>query len=218
VTTGGGGGGGVTGGSVGLGGGGGGDVVVVVTVVVFVVVVVGLGRPKTAFVDVSLLIVSLQGSFWPAQAPVQALKTAPASGVAVSVTAVSFARPVSVQVTPHAIPGRLVTVPVPSPLLLTASVKPTNLRRKKCSEHESLVVQTPVIVNELAHGTAEGEAQPCSTTLPGSGVAVSVIVTLGRMDLKTLRQVEVPSGRPCTNRQSMPAGELVTLASPLLDL
>jgi hypothetical protein len=182
-----------------------------------VVVVDGAdGSSNTAFVEVSCASVSLHVACCPAQAPVQALKTAPGSGLAVSVTAAWSARPVAVHVTPQAIPaGSLVTVPVPSPLLVTVRASPTNLRPMSCLEQNGSVGQMPLTSNVVVHGSAgEGAVHPNRICVPGSGVTVSVTEMLGRIDLKIAWQVDFPSGRPSTNRQSIPAGELVTLRPP----
>jgi len=55
--------------------------------------------------------------------PLQPLKVEPVAGVAVNVTAVPLAKAAE-QVVPHEMPvGALVTVPVPGPALVMASVK-----------------------------------------------------------------------------------------------
>src|SRR5881296_3542383 len=78
---------------------------------------------KVAVTVVAALRVTVQVPVPEQPPPLQPVKVEPATGAAVNVTAVPLAY-VAEQIAPHEIPaGALVTVPVPAPVLPTASVK-----------------------------------------------------------------------------------------------
>ena len=78
-------------------------------------------REKVAVTEWSALIVRVQVPV-PEQSPDHPAKVLPAAGVAVSVTAVPFAK-LAEQFAPQSIPaGLLVTVPVPVPVVITVKV------------------------------------------------------------------------------------------------
>src|SRR5512132_1479921 len=148
---------------------------------------------KVAVTARSWSIVTTQGPV-PVQSPPQPVKVEPASGVAVSVTAVPDGNEAE-HVAPQSIPvGELVTVPEPDPAFVTVSVGgPTSKVAVTARSWSIVTTQGPVPV--------QSPPQPVNVE-PASGVAVSVTA--------------VPDGNDAEHvaPQSIPAGELVTVPEP----
>src|SRR5882724_1839497 len=112
-----------------------------------------VARAKVAVTARAAVIVTLQAPV-PVQLPLQPVKVEPATGVAVKVTAVTLVNAAE-QAVPQEMPaGKLVTVPLPVPALLTVSVK-------DCKVQVPVPVQPPPL-------------QPLKMD-PAAGAAVKVI-------------------------------------------
>ena len=131
----------------------------------------------------------------PVQAPLQPVKVEPTAGAAVNVTAVPLANEAE-HVVPQLTPaGALVTVPMPTPALVTVS-------GNVCSAKDAVTAWAALIVTVQAPVPVQAPLQPVKVE-PTAGAAVNVTaVPL----LKEAEQV-LP--------QEMPAGLLVTVPVPV---
>jgi len=135
----------------------------------------------------------------PVQPPLQPANVEPAAGVAVNVTAVPLANAAE-QVAPHEMPvGALVTVPVPAPALVMASVKGCRAN-VAVTDWAALIVtvQVPVPVQPPP-------LQPLKVE-PVAGVAVKVTA------------VPLPKAEEQVVPQEIPAGALEIVPAPVPDL
>src|SRR5438093_355575 len=127
--------------------------------------------------------------------PLQPEKVEPAAGAAVKVTEVPLAY-AAAQVVPHARPaGALVTVPLPTPALLTVSVK-------DCSAKVAVTVCAALIVTVQVPVPEQPPPLQPEKVEPAAGAAVKV--------------TEVPLAYVAAQvaPQAMPAGALVTVPLP----
>jgi len=131
--------------------------------------------------------------------PLQPVNVEPAAGAAVNVTAVPLANAAE-QVAPHEMPvGALVTVPVPAPALVMASVKGCRAN-VAVTDWAALIVtvQVPVPVQPPP-------LQPLKVE-PVAGVAVKVTA------------VPLPKAEEQVVPQEIPAGALEIVPAPVPDL
>src|SRR5262245_8809902 len=109
---------------------------------------------------------SKQGLSWPAQAPLQDEKSEPAAGVAVSVTHVPL-RYDSEQSAPQSMPaGSETTVPVPGPVLATATVNR--------GKNSAISIRSPDMTRTQGLPWPAHSPNHDVKTKPAAGLAVSV--------------------------------------------
>jgi hypothetical protein len=155
-------------------------------------------RVKVAVTDCAVLIVTVQGTVVPVQAPFQPAKAAPADVLGVRLTEVPLMK-LAEQVAPQLMPaGELVTVPeaAPAPVFDTVRAK-VGAGAKSAVTETGVVpmvkVQTPVPV--------QAPLQPENTEAEEAGVAVRVTVL---PVLIALELVHVPVAEPDVMVQLMP--------------
>src|SRR5437870_1208879 len=144
---------------------------------------------KVAVTVVAALRVTVQVPLPEQPPPLQPLKVEPAVGVAVSVTAVPLVK-LAEQVAPQVMPaGRLVTVPLPVPALLTVSAK---LGRLKVAV---TVVAAQTVTTQVPVPEHPPPLQPLKVE-PAAGLAVSVTaVPVGKLAEHVAPHV-IPGGAP----------------------
>lgn len=154
---------------------------------------------KAAVTDFAASILTTHDGEPPAQSPLQPEKLDPDAGVAVMVT-LRFRRKAFEHVLPQSMPaGALVTVPTPSPALLTVSVLVT---ATTIDEKLAVTVLAAFMVTVQASVPLQAPPQPANAD-PSDGEAASVTV--------------VPATKPFEQvaPQSIPAGALVTVPGPV---
>ncbi len=144
---------------------------------------------------VAALIVTVQVPVPEQAPPLQPEKVEPATGAAVKVTAVPLAN-AAAHVVPHARPaGALVTVPLPTPALLTVSVK-------DCRAKVAVTVCAALIVTVQVPVPEQPPPLQPEKVEPAAGTAVKVT----ELPLAYVAAQVAP--------QAMPAGALVTVPLP----
>ena len=135
----------------------------------------------------------------PVQAPDQPIKVEPEAGVAVNVTLLLVAK-FAEQVAPQLIPvGKLVTVPVPVPDLLTVNNLGTKLK------FAVTLLAAVILTVQVLLLPVQAPDQPIKVE-PEAGVAVNVTLLL----VAKLAEQVAP--------QLIPVGKLVTVPVPVPDL
>src|SRR5213083_245721 len=153
------------------------------------------GTANVAVTEVAAFSVTMQVPVPEQPPPLQPEKVEPAVGVAVKVTEVPLAN-AAAQVVPQAMPaGALVTVPLPTPLELTVSVKDW-IANVAVTEVAALIVTVQVPVPEQPPPLQPEKVEPAT----GAAVKVTAV------PLANAAEQVVP--------QETPAGALVTLPVP----